>query len=102
MALALATGQAPQEWFSAAELAELALPGLPGDKRSITRRAREERWAAQTDAQGELLARPRRGRGGGIEFHADVLPAPARIELARRGVLAPTLETGGDQGVVTR
>lgn len=77
-----------QAWFSAAELAELALPGLPGDKRSITRRAREERWASQTDAQGALLARPRRGRGGGIEFHADVLPPAARIELGRRGVLA--------------
>lgn len=77
-----------QAWFSAAELAELALPGLPGDKRSITRRAREERWASQTNAQGALLARPRRGRGGGIEFHADVLPPAARIELTRRGVLA--------------
>lgn len=89
---------APREWFSAAELADLALPGLPGDKRSIARRAREERWAAQTGEAGELMARPRRGRGGGIEFHASVLPAAARIELARRGVLQPVAEVAPDNG----
>ena len=33
-----------QSWFTAAELAELALPGLARDKRSLNRRAREESW----------------------------------------------------------
>ena len=64
-------------WFSAAELAELDLPGLPGDKRSITRRAQDERWHSRADAQGDLLVRPRKGRGGGNEFHASVLPPPS-------------------------
>jgi hypothetical protein len=29
-----------REWFTAAELADLGLPGLPADKRAINRRAR--------------------------------------------------------------
>jgi len=76
-----------QEWFSAAELAELGLPGLPGDKRSITRRVREERWNTRTNAEGELLVRPRAGRGGGVEFHFSLLPGAAQLELAQRGIL---------------
>jgi transposase InsO family protein len=82
-------GQAgwPTEWFTAAELADLRLPGLPYDKRSINRRAQEARWSTRT-ANGVALVRPRMGRGGGIEFHASLLPGPARLELARRGITA--------------
>lgn len=76
----------PREWFSAAELAELALPGLPGDKRSLTRRARDEHWHLKADSSGEPLSRPRIGRGGGTEFHVTLLPAPAQLELAKRGI----------------
>lgn len=75
-----------REWFTAAELAELALPGLPGDKRSLNRRAQEERWSTRIDANGELLVRKRSGRGGGLEFHVSLLPGPARLELAKRGI----------------
>lgn len=82
---AIITDQA-WEWFSAAELAELALPGLPGDKRSITRKAQDERWTIRTGADGKLLVRPRKGRGGGTEFHVSLLPGPARLELSRRGI----------------
>ena len=32
-----------EAWFTPAEIAELRLPGLPADKRSINRRANEER-----------------------------------------------------------
>ena len=74
-------------WFSAAELAELGLPGLPGDKRSIARRAQEERWSSKTDDSGDLLVRPRSGRGGGVEFNYRLLPGKAQIELARRGII---------------
>lgn len=75
-----------REWFTAAELAELALPDLPADKRSINRRAQEERWSTRIDAAGELLVRKRGGRGGGLEFHVSLLPGPARLELAKRGI----------------
>lgn len=77
-----------REWFTAAELAELALPGLPGDKRSINRRARDERWQHRCDVSGEPLARARSGRGGGIEFHVSLLPGSARIALVERGIAA--------------
>lgn len=80
------TTPAPRSWFTAAELAELALPGLPGGKRSINRRAREERWSARSGADGKPLVRPHAGRGGGVEFHVSLLPGEARLELARRGL----------------
>lgn len=74
-------------WFTASELEELGLPGLPGDKRSINRRAQAERWASRLGADNRLLVRSRAGRGGGVEFHASLLPGEARIELARRGII---------------
>jgi transposase InsO family protein len=76
-------------WFTAAELADLALPGLPADKRGINRRADAERWASRLGPDNRLLVRTRKGRGGGVEFHASLLPGEARIELARRGIMRP-------------
>jgi putative transposase len=76
-----------KNWFTAAELAELALPGLPADKRSVNRRARDERWQARLSPDGEKLARKRAGRGGGTEFHLSLLPGSARLELAKRGIV---------------
>lgn len=82
-----------REWFTAAELAELALPGLPADKRSINRRAREERWAMRTAPDGAPLVRPRAGRGGGLEYHVSLMPGPARIALAERGLTGPAQQS---------
>ncbi|MGE0333203.1 MAG: DDE-type integrase/transposase/recombinase [Ramlibacter sp.] len=59
-------------YASAAELA--ALPGFP----SSERRARE------AAARMGLPSRPRSGRGGGLEYAVDALPAPARLEWAAR------------------
>lgn len=75
-------------WFTSAELAELRLPGLPTTKRKINERASFEGWALRTDAQGKPLARPRAARGGGLEYHADVLPAATRAAIATMGVAA--------------
>lgn len=78
------TGEpAAQEWFSAAELAAMALPGLPADKRGMSRRLREERWHLRIGSDGKPLARPRIGRGGGTEFHMSLLPGDALIALHR-------------------
>lgn len=74
----------PRTWFTAAELAALALPGLPADKRAINRRARDEGWLLKLGADGAPLARARAGRGGGTEFHLSLLPPTARVELAQR------------------
>jgi hypothetical protein len=41
-------------------------------------------WAEQADAEGIPLSRRRRGRGGGTEYHASVLPLPAQEALAAR------------------
>lgn len=68
-------------WFTAAELAELALSGLPSTKRKINERATAEAWALRTGAGGAALARPRQARGGGLEYHVDVLPAAARAAI---------------------
>jgi putative transposase len=74
-------------WFTAAELAELALPGLPKSKRKVNERASDDGWALKADGAGAPLARPRTGvRGGGLEYHLSVLPASARLELAKRGI----------------
>jgi len=85
---------AGEAWFTARELAELALPGLPGDKRSINRRAQDERWSTRVGSDGRLLVRNRAGRGGGTEFHVSLLPGEARIELARRGLIATAEQAG--------
>jgi hypothetical protein len=82
---------AVQEWFSAAELADLALPGLPKSKRGVLDRAADEGWAeARCDIRG-ALARPRKGRGGGLEFHASLLPEAAQVRLAARQAPQPEL-----------
>ncbi len=78
------TGADAREWFTAAELAEFHLPGLPHDKRAVNRHADEYRWKIQCDKAGNPLSRPRAGRGGGIEFHVSLLPGPARLELGRK------------------
>ena len=79
---------AGRTWFTAAELAEMRLPGLPTTKRKINERAAAETWALRTGAGGAPLARPRQARGGGIEYHLDVLPAATRAAIAASGVAA--------------
>lgn len=78
-----------KQHFTAAELAELKLPGLPTTKRKINERAASECWALRVDQDGTPLARSRPGRGGdSTEYHVTVLPAAARAALAGMGVSA--------------
>lgn len=56
-------------WFSAEELAALALPGFPATRYGVTQYAEREGWALIPDK-----ARLRAGRGGGYEYHIDLLP----------------------------
>jgi hypothetical protein len=60
-AATLADQAEPREWFTAAELAQLLLPGVPHDKRAMNRHARASRWLIQHDKSGNPLARPREG-----------------------------------------
>jgi putative transposase len=66
-------------WYTAQDLADLALPGLPGTKRKINELAEREGWRKAT-----THARDRAGRGGGMEYHLSLLPAPARLQLLRQ------------------
>lgn len=67
-----------REWFTAAELAAKALPGLPGTDRAIQLRANRENWQR----------RPRAARGGGYEYPITALPEEARITVMREQLLA--------------
>jgi putative transposase len=81
----LVTPDAPPEklWWSALELSDLRLPGLPRDKRKINQLAARERWHDRVAADGSPLARTRAGRGGGVEYHIDILPPLARAKIAQ-------------------
>ena len=74
------TGNSPlgagQEWWTAAELAALALPEIPTTESGVIRHGVREAWRC----------RAREGRGGGREYHVSALPAGARAELARRAL----------------
>lgn len=78
----------PREWFSAAELAEMSLPGLPASRQKIAELAVADGWHDQHDQDGRPCARPRGGRGGGFEYHVSVLPLAARETLALRQLAA--------------
>jgi putative transposase len=62
-----------RDWLSAQDLASLTLPGLPATERGWRNYAEREGWLAQKDK-----VRARQGRGGGLEFHIDLLP-PATL-----------------------
>ena len=87
-----------QEWFTVAELAELALPGLPTTKRNIQKMADREGWAIYRDGAGAICSRPRRARGGGMEYHVSLLPEAARSKLSKvRPAKAARLDVAGMQ-----
>ena len=70
-------------WFTAAELADLGLAGLPRVKRKVNELAQDRRWALQLDAKGEALARPRSGRGAQLRGGpAEALHRGFETELA--------------------
>ncbi|QQQ19705.1 Mu transposase C-terminal domain-containing protein [Brevundimonas vitis] len=82
-----------KQWFTAAELADLKLPGLSSAKRKINELAQAERWALRTDATGMPLCRPHRGRGGGVEYHIAVLPPAASTALVRKGLVGDAAQS---------
>jgi transposase InsO family protein len=73
-------------WFTAKELAELELAGLPRRKRDINRLAEDENWAVAVSDGGAPLARRHSGRGGGYQYHVSLLPAAARADLVQKGL----------------
>ena len=68
-------------WFTAADLAELELAGMPRSKRAVNKRIAKEEWALRSSEGGMPLARRSGQRGGGLEYHVSLLPASARASL---------------------
>ncbi|QTD89436.1 DNA-binding protein [Burkholderia anthina] len=64
--------------YAAAELASMGLPGIPGTMQGVKLRAKSAAWTF----------RKRSGRGGGLEYDIDSLPAEARDEIRRRATSA--------------
>ncbi len=73
-----------QEFYTAAEIANMELPGLPGTERAIQIKAKTENWHDRKNMAGAPLVRRRSGRGGGFEYHYVLLPQWAQMELVRR------------------
>lgn len=81
-----------KQWFTAADLAEMKLPDMPAGRTAVADKARLEDWARRRNQAGDPLARKRRGRGGGWEYHHSILPPRAQIKLARDLKPAPAAD----------
>jgi transposase InsO family protein len=68
-----------KSWLTTTELAALALPGLPSTRQGWETLAEREGWVHDG---GKV--RVRRSRGGGWEYHIDLLPAGALAAYAAR------------------
>ncbi len=75
-----------RDWLSAAELASLGLPGLPATERGWREHAEREGWL---EREGRL--RLRKGKGGGLEYHVDLLPEAALAAYAAQTIGAVEL-----------
>ena len=89
----MGAGTALSEWFTLAELAALDLPGLPRTKRGLLNVAQRDGWDHRQDEEGAPLARRRRARGGGTEYHLSVLPEAAKVKLMARAGSGPRPKT---------
>ncbi len=70
-----------RDWLSANDLAALELPGMPSTKGAWLEYAEREGWFARKDK-----LRSRSGRGGGFEFHIELLPPAALAAYVGRHV----------------
>ncbi|NSZ08240.1 transposase [Agrobacterium tumefaciens] len=65
-----------KEWFTSAELAQAALPGVPSTRQGL------ELFIARSGVRSTVKARPKAGQGGGFEYHYSFLPSVAQAKLA--------------------
>lgn len=66
-----------KEFFSLAEILAARSPDLPTTERSLYRFAEQEGWR-----HSDGHARPAKRRGGGFEYHINLLPPSAQARLA--------------------
>lgn len=67
-----------KEWLTAREIAAEKLPFIPDTKRGITLLADRENWNTHP------YARPRQGRGGGMEYRYLILPVSAQMAYVQK------------------
>ncbi|MGN7715265.1 transposase domain-containing protein [Agrobacterium radiobacter] len=65
-----------KEWFTSAELAQAALPGIPTTRQGL------ELFIARSGVRSTVKARQKAGQGGGFEYHYSFLPSVAQAKLA--------------------
>lgn len=65
-----------QEWWTAAEIAEAGLPDLANTPQNVTSTAIRQNWRTHPK-----LARRRKGKGGGWEYHWSLFPSRAQVRL---------------------
>ncbi len=65
-----------KEWFTSAELAAAALPGMPQSRKGI------DLFIDRSGVRSTAKARPKAGQGGGFEYHYSFLPPVAQAKLA--------------------
>ena len=76
-----------RDWWTALDLAEQKLPGMPATERAIQLLADRKSWR---QPRGEWPSNPkgwwrkREGRGGGFEYRCAILPMNAQTALAMR------------------
>jgi putative transposase len=63
-----------KHWFTLTDIADMQLPELPSTRPGLMDKAKRETWRN----------RPRKGSGGGFEYHLSSLPAQAQIALVER------------------
>lgn len=73
-----------KEWLTAAEIAEMDLPGFPATESAVIR------WAKKNEIDNRYpdKVRERAGRGGGVERHYTVLPEGLRQIIRLRAIKA--------------
>lgn len=79
-----------REWFSAAELAALGLPGMPSTRQGVQALAEQAGWD-KPELEGKGW-RARQGRGGGVEYRLAMLPTAAQAALMLRAPAAPAIQ----------
>lgn len=70
-----------KQWFTAAQLAEADLPGMPRSRAGVQKLIEREGWEAE--ARREITWRERKGKGGGAEYHIRNLTPDQQAKLLR-------------------
>jgi putative transposase len=81
-------------WLTSSELADLALPGMPATRKNVIALAEREDWA-----RFSALCRQRSGRGGGVEYHVNLLPIGARTAYFGAQMPAGAATTGAAEAL---